>query len=224
MIRYSKISDTQLLGLLDKSDHSAYTEIYQRYFKLIFRHAFKKLRDEEVARDVVQDVFAGLWLKRSSCAVEANLAGYLYMAVRNRIFNFWAHEKVESAYWASLVDDVGMERFADAPTDHRIRERQLMDYIELQVQELPPKMRRIFELSRKEYLSHKEIAERLDTSEGNVSKQVGNALRILRAKLGAVIYLLLLVFVGVMMLAAWQLRVSLLAAVQVVFTFSGRAV
>jgi len=57
---------------------------------------------------------------------------------------------------------------------------------------LPPKMREIFELSRKEYLSHKEIAEKLGISEQTVSKQVSNALKILRTKLGFFAYLAIL--------------------------------
>ncbi|MNW97859.1 RNA polymerase sigma factor [compost metagenome] len=68
--------------------------------------------------------------------------------------------------------------------DHRIRERQLADYIETQIQSLPKKMRLIFEMSRKEHLSHKEIATVLETSENNVSTQIMNAIRILKVKLG----------------------------------------
>jgi DNA-binding NarL/FixJ family response regulator len=57
-------------------------------------------------------------------------------------------------------------------------------YIEKQIQALPPKMRRVFQMSRNENLSHREIAERLGTTEDNVSKHVTNALRILRTKRG----------------------------------------
>jgi len=55
---------------------------------------------------------------------------------------------------------------------------------------LPPKMKTVFELSRKANLSHKEIATQLDLSESTVKKHVNNALKILRGKLGLVIYLL----------------------------------
>jgi len=52
----------------------------------------------------------------------------------------------------------------------------------------------VFELSRKEHLSHKEIAQRLDISEQTVSKHVTNALKILRVKLGILAYVLLLIY------------------------------
>lgn len=196
-VNYSSLSDSEVFKLTKASDHFAYTEIYHRYFHLIYRHAFKKLRGEDVAKDVVQDVFTTLWLKRSVIAVESNLAGYLYTAVRNRIFNFWAHERIESSYWDSFTGHLDMERYADVSTDHRIRERQLMDYIERQVEAFSPRMREIFELSRREHLSHREIAEQLHTTEANVAKQIGNALRLLRAKIGILIFLVLIILINV---------------------------
>ena len=86
-----------------------------------------------------------------------------------------------------------MSGASSADTDHLIREKQLKAYIEKEIQALPPKMRAIFEMSRKEHLSYKEIAAITNTSENNVSTQVNNALRILRAKLGLVMYIYFLI-------------------------------
>ena len=65
--------------------------------------------------------------------------------------------------------------------------------IEKEIAELPAKMREVFELSRKQHFSHKQIAEKLEISEQTVSKHVANALRILRVRLGVFIYLLWLI-------------------------------
>lgn len=191
MLEYKKISDAQLISLLKESNHSAYNEIYHRYFYLIFTHAYKKLRDEEQAKDIVQDVFANLWFKRDFNLPASNLAGYLFTAVRNKIFDLFAHQQVESKYVESLKDYLNTH--SSVPTDHLVRENQLKAYVEKEIQALPPKMRLIFEMSRKQQLSHKEIAEQLNVSENNVSKQVNNALRVLRTKLGMLAWLLLLI-------------------------------
>ena len=74
-------------------------------------------------------------------------------------------------------------------TDHRIREKQLTELINKGIADLPDKMREIFELSRKNSLSHKQIAAQLNLSEQTVKKQVNNALRILRTKLGTMLFL-----------------------------------
>jgi RNA polymerase sigma-70 factor (family 1) len=188
---YSSLSDDQLIQLLKESDHSAYNEIYHRYFYLTYVHAYKKLRDEEQAKDIVQDVFATFWFKRDFNLPQSNLAGYLFTAIRNKIFDLFAHEQVKTKYIDSLKDY--LSKNAGSTTDHRVRENELKAYIEKEIHSLPSKMRQIFELSRNEYLTHKEIADRLNTSENNVTTQISNALRILRTKLGMITFLFALI-------------------------------
>ncbi|AYL99291.1 RNA polymerase sigma-70 factor [Mucilaginibacter celer] len=190
MAVYSHTPDAELLQLLKQSDHSAYTEIYHRYFHLMYVHAYKKLRNEAQAEDIVQELFATLWFKRDFIVINQNLSAYLYSAIRNRVFDLFAHEKVESKYLGSLQEYIFSGQ--SVPTDSRIREKQLQDHIDKEISALPPKMRRIFEMSRKEGLNHKEIAKELSTSENNVATQVTSALRILRTKLGLLIYVFLL--------------------------------
>jgi len=187
MQKYKHLSDIELLNLLKESDHAAYTEIYNRYFYLLYTHAYKKLRDEEQAKDVIHDLFTSLWIKREFDLKKKNLAGYLYTATRNKIFDMFAHDQVKEKYIDSLNDF--LESAKSVPTDYRIREKELSAYIEREIQKMPAKMRQIFEMSRKQQLSHKEIAEITKTSENNVSTQVNNALRILRTKLGLIAHL-----------------------------------
>lgn len=191
MENYKALPDTQLYQLLQEGDHAAFTEIYDRYFPLLYIHANKKLNDEEQAKDVVQEVFATLWFKRNIDIQIKNLAAYLFTATRNKIFDIFAHEKVKTNHLDSLTEFY--EQSGPIPTDHRIREKELKDYIQKQIDALPAKMKRIFEMHRLEDLSYKEIAEQLNTSENNVSKQVNNAMRVLRTKLGMLIFILFLI-------------------------------
>jgi len=185
MTGYNVLADLELYALLKAGDKVAYTEIYNRYFSLLYLHALKRLRDEEAARDLIQDLFTTLWIKREVLTTRTNLSNYLYTAVRNGVFNFIAHQKVASRYINELPDKIEP---SECITDHLARERQLSALIEKEIAELPDKMREIFLLSRVEGLSHKEIAERLGISELTVKTQVKNALRILREKLGFIIY------------------------------------
>ncbi|MFI5161942.1 MAG: RNA polymerase sigma-70 factor [Sphingobacteriales bacterium] len=172
---------------MKEDNHAAFNEIYRRYFHLMYVHAFKKLRDEELAKDVIQDLFTNLWHRRNSYSVDDNIAGYLYTSVRNKIFDLFAHQKVESTYIQSLKDY--FDKVKSVPTDYLVREKQLQAYIDKEIQALPPKMRRIFEMSRKEHLTHSEIARNLGTSENNVSTQITSALRILRKRLDIVAFI-----------------------------------
>src|SRR5690606_18562664 len=71
----------------------------------------------------------------------------------------------------------------DFKTDGPLREKELSEIIEREINSLPSKMREVFLLRRREYLTHVEIAERLNISQQTVAKQITNALKILRVKL-----------------------------------------
>lgn len=180
--------DSELVIHLKNGNHSAYSEIYNRYFFLMFIFAFKKLQDEELSKDFVQEMFINLWSKRGSISEKGKLSSYLYISMRSRILDYFAHQKVQHKYIDFLKT---YQSTADEKTDYLIREKELSIYINKQIQSLPPKMRHIFELSRKENLSNQEIAQKLKISESNVSSQIANTLKILRTKFGNIIAVLL---------------------------------
>lgn len=186
---YSSFSDSELADIFAEGDDKAFTEIYNRYFGILYVHAFKILGNEDEAKDILQELFSSLWVRRQDLRLTGNLSSYLYAAVRNKMFDLLAHKKVASKYTDSLRRLAGTSYLI---TDHRIRERELKILIEKEIAALPAKMRHIFELSRKEYYSHQEIAHKLNLSEQTVRTQVKNALRILRVKLGTFLFSILL--------------------------------
>lgn len=181
MGNYKQFSDFDLIELLREGDETAFTEIYERYKWILYNHAYKKLKSREEAKDVIQELFAGLWTKRSTVSFNSNLSGYLYTAMRNKILNLIAHQQVADKYIDSLERFTNQGNFI---TDHLIRERQLAQQIEKEIASLPPKMKTLFLLSRKEHLSHREIACKMEISEETVKRQMKNALKTLRLKLG----------------------------------------
>lgn len=183
MTVYDKFSDIQLIDLLKSGDHAAFTEIFNRYKGLMYVHAYNKLRNEDEAREVVQDMFVGIWSKRETINLKTNLAGYLYAAVRNNIFNLLKHKKIVSLYseaFSSINEQGGFV------ADDLIRTKQFAALIEAEIAALPPRMRRVFELRRIENLSTKEVALELNITESTVADQMKKALRILRLRLSIV--------------------------------------
>lgn len=191
MNAYGNMSNAELTDLLKSGDRRAFEEIYHRYKFILHNHAWQKTRNEEEAKDAIQDVFATLWAKRETINIGENLAGYLYTSVRNYILNTFAHKEVQTRYISSI------QQFTETHTvitDHRVRENLLKALIEKEIAALPPRMREVFELSRKQHLSHKEIALIMGTSEETVKKQITIALRTLRKKFGVMTWLLLYFF------------------------------
>lgn len=186
---YLTLSDNDLSALFTNGDHQAYEQLYRRYSRLLFSYAMKKLRDEEQAKDIIQEFFTELWYKRETTVFSANISGYFFLAINNRIINHFLRENVKLKFVNYVAGNLSG---IVANTDHLIRENQLMALIEKEIQALPAKMRIVFEMSRKDHLTYKEIADKLSISERTVENQVSNALYRLRTKLGVVIFLLYL--------------------------------
>ncbi|SFB83134.1 RNA polymerase sigma-70 factor, ECF subfamily [Parapedobacter composti] len=181
MSPYSELSDHELFASLKEGVAAAYAEIYQRYKGVLYAHAFRMLENREEAKDTVQEVFAALWTKRDKLEVKTSLSAYLYMTIRNKVLDHIARRRIQDRYYDSY------QSFADLHenclTDHALREKELANLIEREINALPVKMKAVFVKSRQEHFSHKEIAEQLNISEKTVKKQINNALRVLRLKL-----------------------------------------
>jgi RNA polymerase sigma-70 factor (family 1) len=188
---YGSYTDVDLTELLREGDRKAFAEIYDRYKFILHNHAWNKLRSKEEAQDLIHEVFSTLWEKREQLQVNRNLSGYLYSCVHNQFLNMVVHKKVKDRYISSIAE---FALGGTVQTDHLVRERMLKDIIDREIDELPPRMKEVFLLSRKQHLSHKEIAQLMGTTEQTVKKQMVYALKILRKKLGLVLYLVMYLF------------------------------
>jgi len=166
--------------MFKEGQRSAYEEIYHRYSALLFNHARKMIQNDEDAKDLVQDVFSVFWLDGPTLELQTTLSAYLYALVRYKVFNLIDRKKVRSNYLSSLEELIKKNEYSG---EYRVREKQMEELIEKEISALPPKMREVFELSRKANLNYREIAEKLDISDNTVKKQMSNALKILRSRL-----------------------------------------
>jgi len=177
---YKHFSDQELISLFQTGDRIAYAEIFERYSRVLLRHAFRLLNNKTEAEDVVQEVFVLLWERRESIHLNGALSSYLYSSVRNRIFNLLSHQKVVLKYAESfnqfIVDGYNV-------TEDAVRERELANLIEREIDLLPERMREVFLLNKKQGLTYAEIGEQLNISPETAKQQVYKATKILKPKI-----------------------------------------
>ena len=174
------LSDKELILLIQQGDKYAFTVFHQRHNANLYLSAYHLLRNEDDAHDAVQELFSEVWQRSNRIDPTGNIKGYLYTILRNRILSAMSRSKHLSTYIDSCLN---FEAKENTITEDTVLVRDLEQLLEKKVNQLPPKMREVHELSWKSNLSNKEIAERMDISEGTVKQHKHQAIRILRGKL-----------------------------------------
>lgn len=180
MFSYESLTDAELITHLKDGDHSAFTEIYKRFWDKIFTVAYHRLEDQTEAEEVVQDVFFSLWKRRDSLEIQFSLNTYLSAAVKYQVINRQSRRylKGKVVELSDAFDDEGVDT-----TQLWFSERELKQQLHYHINQLPEKCRLVFKMSREQYMSYAEIAKELGVSEKAVEANITRALKILRGKL-----------------------------------------
>ncbi|PPK99622.1 RNA polymerase sigma factor [Parapedobacter indicus] len=187
-INYWELEDEELIPLIKAGDDNAFSLLYVRYSNLLFRHALSMLKDEEEAKDAIQDVFTALWEKHEELEIRGSVSGYLYIATRHAVLKILQNGKRSEEFIATLIR---ISETQESTADAEVQVKELAAIIEAEVAKLPRKMREVFLLSRKHHLTHREIAQKLNLSEYTVKRQTSNALTILRKTLGNLVSIMM---------------------------------
>ncbi|KOH45007.1 RNA polymerase sigma-70 factor [Sunxiuqinia dokdonensis] len=161
--------------------------VFMTYFESLEVFAKAYVADEEVAKDITQEVFANLWAKKTSLPPQINLKSYLYQATRNNCLNYLKRLKIRSKYEKRARDNyqdllLNHEALSQLNFDE-LSYQELVNSLSEAISELPPKCREVFELSRFDGMKNKEIADHLNISIKAVESHISKALKTLKSKL-----------------------------------------
>ncbi len=187
------MDDSILFNKIQDGDMTAFYQVYMSYWPLLYSHAVRMLRDEEEAKDVVQDLFIYAWENRSKIQFD-KIKPFLYVSLRNRVINRSLRSKVEQKYLKRTFPVHNFDEYLHVEED--VVYKELEAEIEKGIEALPPKMQAIFRMSRVENLSHKEIAEQLKVTTDNVKKTINRALKIIRSGMTKIIFTFFLFFMS----------------------------
>lgn len=181
-------NDIELLLSLKNGERSAFEQIFNRYWSSLYDAAYKRLKDKGQCKDIIQDVFADLWIRREKVRIE-NLEAYLHTAIRFQIFKNASRNKI-SPVFIELYDSIASSPYHPGL---ELEEKELEELAQVWIDSLPEKRRKIFQLHFREHLSTKEIAEKLGISQKTVQNQLGTASRDFRDQvIGSALFLLYL--------------------------------
>lgn len=168
------------VSAIRKGNRKAFSRVVELYYNDLYWYAISLGRNDDLAKDLTQEVFLKLWKKRKKLKDGVIIKGWLYMSVRNKFLDHIKKHKgetylLETAY-AETLDDVIESEGQDS-----LRRR--LGMVEEEINRLPKKCLQVFTLSKKEGLTNNEIADYLGLSIKTVEGHISKALKILREKL-----------------------------------------
>lgn len=184
--------DAQLVIALKKGDVFAFNELFHKYSQKLFNFSIKHLENEEDVKDLIQEIFLKIWDKRKEIDENRSFNGFLFTIALNSIRNYFRKKVKDRKLIDKWLEETDL--YSDS-TKLSVEFRSLEKEVNTLVEQLPPKRRSVFRLSRYEGFSNDEIANRMNIQKKTVENHLNLALKYLRKKLQNRSFLIILFFV-----------------------------
>lgn len=173
---------------LSIGDKDEFTSLYTQYWNQVYSFSRLYLVNPDTAEEVVQEVFIKVWEAKETLRDDVDFKGFLFIVTRNLIFSKFRKDLNEDYYKLTVLNALEQSY----TIEDELEAKDLSAYIDILIQNLPPRCKEIFILSRTENMSYKEIAEKLAISEKTVENQISKALGYLKKNLRLLSVFLLL--------------------------------
>lgn len=170
-----------LIQALKSGNTDAYTFLVDEYHQKLCVYAFNLSHDHSNAEDIVQNVFVRVWQKRDNLKDDISLQSFLYKLVYNEFIDLYRKKKSAIALEKKYIE--ALDLVISDHDDNSVLER-LISLVKDEIQNLPPKCKQTFLLSKQEGLTNIEIADYLNVSIKTVEAQITKAFSIIRKKAG----------------------------------------
>ncbi len=173
-----KYNDQVLINQMQEGNSGAFEILFDKYWDFAYSNAYKRLKNSDDAKDIVQEIFIHIWQNRNSLII-INVPAYLHVAVRNKVFKLVARQKITHPFFHILDNQVIESKSADS----RLLWEEFKNSYEALIKTLPPKRQEIFRLRFQDDLTTEEIANNLRITRKTVQNQIGKALVTLKVSL-----------------------------------------
>jgi RNA polymerase sigma-70 factor, ECF subfamily len=187
--------ENKFLHPLSKLDEKAFEDFFRVNYKGLSFFAIRYVRDLEIAKEIVQEAFIGLWEKRETFDSGKSLNPYLSVAIKNKCLNYLRDNKRFNVNL--IIEETAVVSMSYEPEDV-FAGKDLQEAIDRALNELLEKCREVFTLNRYEDLKYGEIAIKLQISLKTVESHMSKALRHMRNSLEKFMILIFIVLTFLM--------------------------
>ncbi len=165
-------NDYFLWNKLKQGDKRSFELVFKMYYPQLCLFANKYCDDFEAAKEVVQDLFIYMWENREKLEDMKSVKAYFFAAVRFNSIRRNEEKKRKRVDILEVPEDMLKIDFSD-----EIAYTELQEKIFQSIEQLPPRCKKIFEMSRFDQMSYRRIASTLGISPRTVEAQISKALK-----------------------------------------------
>ena len=167
-------NERELLAQVAAGDEAAFRTVVRFYHPRVFSHALAFTKSYPEAEEITQDIFLKVWQQRDKLPAIESFRNFLYISGRNQIISSMRKQVMQTG---QTTEDPLEENFLP---DQQYQYKEMYQLILKAIEQLPPRQKAVFTLSRLEHLSHEQIAEKLNISRHAVNWHIVQALGNLR--------------------------------------------
>ena len=183
MAKYSSHTDNELMQLVVERDSLAFSELYDRYNRMLVNYFYKMLwQDEEKAQDFMQDLFTKIVEKPKSFDIKRNFKTWMFSVANNMCKNEYRKQAVRKNTSYNLDESYQIKDTAMNAMDS-LQDTQFSEKLTVELAKLDEKQKSTFVMRYFQHLSIKEIAETLECSEGTIKSRLFYTLKKLTVSL-----------------------------------------
>ncbi|HVK46682.1 MAG TPA: sigma-70 family RNA polymerase sigma factor [Pseudobacter sp.] len=183
--------DLELFEKVKQDDIPSFNLLFNKYWEKLYVFVYKKLQSEDDAKDIIQNVFIAVWIKRCQIDIQTTLENYLFSVTRYHLLSFIT-QSIRSRQKQDLLLYTVLPGFEETLTPKQAQQLDLL--LQEEVDKLPNRMKQIFRMTLDQNLSVREISLQLHLSEQSVRNQLNAAIS--KVKLGLGESVLLAIFLG----------------------------
>ncbi|WP_442588166.1 RNA polymerase sigma factor [Pedobacter sp. AW31-3R] len=160
-------------------DRKAFDKLYLMYWEKMFSIAWHRTGDEDLTKDIIQDLFISIWQRRAEIVIHTTFGQYLAGALKYRLISYYQSEKVKHTVFEKVFRR--MTEISNTMDDLSMY-KELEEALGAELEEMSENMKNSF-LMRLDNFSIKEIAARLNLAEQTVNNNLTEAGKRLRKNL-----------------------------------------
>ena len=170
-------NEHELLSRLKAGDKLAFARLYELYSRPLYLNLLKLLKSEQVAEEILQNIFFIVWEKRETITINQSFKGYLFRIAENKVHDFFRKLKRDRKLYEYILGR-SCEEYEDV--EIKILHSEETALLNKAIENLPPQRKEVFYLCKMEGKSYLEVSRRLGISASTINDHIVKANRAVR--------------------------------------------